>query len=100
MVLHTVNKSPLSHQALANCLKVMGNEDSLLLIEDGVYGALAGTASSDTLAHLASSGRLHVLSEDVNARGLTDRLISNVSQVDYAGFVDLVASHESSMAWL
>jgi len=100
MVLHTVNKSPLSCQSLAQCLKVMGPADSLLLMEDGVYGALSSVESATGLNALGKAARLYVLKEDVDARGLEGRLLSDARLVDYAGFVDLVVSHSASMAWL
>ena len=39
--LHTVNKSPYSSTALASCLAHLTGDAAILLIEDGVYGALA-----------------------------------------------------------
>lgn len=100
MILHTVNKSNLSHNALDKCLGVLGEDDSVLLIEDGVYAALNVEKNSARLESLIDSGRLFVLEEDVQARGLQSRLMAKVVAVNYEGFVDLVVKHQSSMAWL
>ena len=34
--------------------------------------------------------KVYVLGPDLDARGMTDRLIEGVTSVDYGGFVDLV----------
>ena len=42
--LHTVNKSPFEKNSLDTCLKLSKAGSSILLLEDAVYGALAGTS--------------------------------------------------------
>lgn len=42
MLLHTVNKSPFERNALESCLQHAKKGSSVLLIEDGVYGAIKG----------------------------------------------------------
>jgi len=37
---------------------------------------------------------------DLEARGMQDTVIDGVKQVDYSGFVDLVADSSSVMSWL
>lgn len=100
MILHTVNKSPLSHNALDRCLDVLGADDAVLLIEDGVYAALETKHTNARLQVLIDSGRIFALAEDVQARGLQARVMPKVVEVNYAGFVDLVVKYETSMAWL
>ena len=39
-MLHTVNKSPFEKNSLETCLRLAEDNSSILLIEDGVYGAL------------------------------------------------------------
>ena len=41
-MLHTVNKSPFSSDALNECARFASNGSDILLIEDGVYAATAG----------------------------------------------------------
>ena len=43
IMLHTVNKSPFEKDSLETCLRLAGQGSDILLIEDGVYAALAGT---------------------------------------------------------
>ncbi len=74
----------------------------LLLIEDGVYGALKGGSTGEAIAAgLKGQLKLYVLGPDLAARGIpAARLIDGVTVVDYAGFVDLVTSHKVTQAWL
>ncbi len=45
--------------------------------------------------------KLYVLGPDLKARGMAeDRVIEGVEIVDYAGFVDLAATHDKVNAWL
>jgi tRNA 2-thiouridine synthesizing protein B len=99
MLLHTVNKSPLTHQTLSNCLTYATAGSSVLLIEDGVYGALENTQASDLINSAIHNGiNVYVLEADVQARGL-QQLINGVEKVDYAGFVTLVTQHSNTQSW-
>jgi tRNA 2-thiouridine synthesizing protein B len=42
----------------------------------------------------------YALSGDLAARGVDGKVMDNIQLVDYAGFVDLVAKHDSTTAWL
>lgn len=100
-ILHTVNKSPFEKNALSSCLGHAKAGDGVLLMEDGVYGVLKGTGSADAIASAAGSVKVYVLGPDLSARGLgPDRLMDGVNVVDYGGFVDLVAEHKLTQAWL
>jgi len=99
--LHTVNKSPFATGALISCLDHCKDGDAVLMIEDGVYGGLAGTTVADKIQQKAGSVTILVLSPDADARGLAaERLLQGVNGVDYDGFVDLVAQHDRTQAWL
>ena len=99
VILHTVNKSPFSHDTLASCLSAATPGASLLLIEDGVYGALDSEKNRDILARAPADLQLYVLAEDLAARGLEDKLLPAIQRVDYAGFVALVQTHHSVSSW-
>ncbi len=100
--LHTVNKSPFSSTALASCLAHATDDAAILLIEDGVYGALAAVpAPLEGLAAAAARGAVYALGPDLSARGLGDSpLLAGTKVVDYTGFVDLAAARPSVVAWL
>ncbi len=46
-MLHLVNKSPFERNALDSCLRVAKPGASIMLLEDGVYAALAAAANSE-----------------------------------------------------
>ena len=99
--LHTVNKSPFATGTLLSCLNHCKDGDAVLMIEDGVYGGMLGTAVAHEVSARAGLVSIFVLTPDSEARGLSpDRMIEGVSGVDYDGFVDLVAEHDRSQAWL
>ncbi|MHA1153323.1 MAG: sulfurtransferase complex subunit TusB [Alphaproteobacteria bacterium] len=100
-MLHTVNKSPFERNALSSCLRLARKGSTVLLIEDGVYAAVVGTAVSDQVSERVADLSFYVLGPDVAARGLGGAaLIEGVRVVDYEGFVDLVAGHDVTQAWL
>ncbi len=99
--LHTVNKSPFETNALNSCLEHASKGDSILLIEDGIYGALKGTSVADLVADKLGDLTIIALLPDLAARGIKEsRLIDNIKTTDYAGFVELAANNERSQAWL
>lgn len=100
MLLHTVNKSPFERNALEACLQHAKKGSSVLLIEDGVYGAVKGSAYAQRLAEASKNVKVYALAPDVDTRGLNGRLVDGVTLVDYGGFVDLVTEHTAVQAWL
>lgn len=100
-ILHTVNKSPFERNSLDSCLKFAHDGASVLLFEDGVYGALKGTSAEPTVKGALEKLNVYVLGPDLKARGFTEeRVIEGVKVVDYAGFVDLSAENDKVQAWL
>ncbi len=99
--LHTVNKSPFEKNSLDTCLKLSKAGSSILLLEDGVYGALAGTSVEGLVSSALTDKKVYALGPDLKARGLGDSaLIEGVELVDYAGFVDLAESNDKVQAWV
>ena len=100
-MLHVVNKSSFERTALQSCLRLAKSGSSILLIEDGVYAAVARVAHAEKIACRMEDFSFYVLGPDVAARGLSDiPLIEGIRSVDYAGFVDLVAQHDATQSWL
>ena len=96
-MLHLVNKSPYDAGNLNTASTTMKDGDQLLLIEDGVYGAV----KSGTAAGLLQGLKVSVLGPDLAARGISeDKLVDGVDIVDYAGFVDLVEASDKVQSWL
>lgn len=92
MTLHTLNRPPSNQALLTDCVAALSPDDALLLLEDGVYCALAELK-------LPASVRCYALSADVRARGLADRLGADVEVVDDAGFVRLCCEHDKVLSW-
>lgn len=100
-MLHTVNKSPFERNSLDACLRLAKSGSSVLLIEDGVYAATKGTVVADKVNKAMDGIKFYVLGPDVEARGISPtHMIDGVQVVNYEGFVDLVAEHDSVHAWL
>lgn len=99
-MLHTVNKSPFDHNTLETCLKYAKQGSAVLLIEDGVYAAAKGTAVSKQIQDALKNVPIYALKPDVEARGMQNRVLDGVKLVDYGGFVDLVAEHNTVQSWL
>jgi len=96
-MLHLVNKSPYDACSLDTASSIMKGDDSLLLIEDGVYAAVKSGKAAARLAGL----KVSVLGPDLAARGIgEDKLIDGVTVVDYAGFVDMVEANDKVQSWL
>lgn len=100
-MLHLINKSPFERTALDSCLRLAQSGSSVLLLEDGVYAALANAVHATKISSRMSEFSFYVLGPDVAARGLQDQpLIDGIEVVDYGGFVDLVAAHDVTQSWL
>lgn len=96
-MLHLVNKSPYERNSLATCVGYVRDGDTVLLIEDGVYAAIATGKAAAQLKGLDVAA----LGSDLKARGITeDKLIKEIKIVDYAGFVDLVEAKDKVQSWL
>lgn len=99
--LHTVNKSPFENRSLESCLAHVSDGSALLLIEDGVFGALRGTPFETKVSGATKKLSVYVLGPDLEARGMqAQNVLDGVKVVDYAGFVDLAVQHDCVQSWL
>ena len=100
-MLHIVNKSPSERNTLEACLRMAKKGSTILLIEDGVYAVTKGSiAESKLKAAMAKDILVYALWPDLEARGMQDTVIDGIKQVDYPGFVDLVADNKNVQSWL
>ena len=100
MILHTVNKSPFERNSFSSCLMHALPGSGVLLLEDGVYAALQGTAASEAVTAAAKQVKLYALGPDLDARGISAKVMDCINVVDYTGFVKLVEKHDRVQAWL
>ncbi|MCP5269643.1 MAG: sulfurtransferase complex subunit TusB [Burkholderiaceae bacterium] len=91
-MLHIVNKTA----SLDVCRRFAQPGHAVLLIEDGVLAA----TRADLLGDAAASLKVYALQPDLAARGMAGRLQPGITTVDYAGFVELVATHPNNQSWL
>lgn len=96
--LHTVNQSPYQDSALASCLRFAAPGSAILLIENAVIAAVAGSTWAQALAE-AGDFRWFALEADLVARGLRGKVLPSVGVVDDAGFVALAVEHDKIVAW-
>lgn len=97
MTLHTLNKQ--SADLLRLCISSLMAEDSLLLYEDGVYAALDNPVHSKQLARLPSGIKLYVLLEDLEARGIMEKVPEAFSRISYRDFVSLCLASSKVVNW-
>lgn len=95
MILHLINRSPVTSRVIDDALAAMGPDDRMLLIEDAVLGGLPAQA----LAFKNLTGRLFALREDLVSRGLLERCGEHVTIIDVGGFVALTEEADKSVSW-
>ncbi len=97
-MLHTVNKSPFTHNTLTEAARFATKGSVILLIEDGTLAARSGSKHEPALKEIMSRNDVYALEPDMKARGVGS-VAEGVKLVDYDGFVDLVAQHKTN-TWL
>lgn len=99
-ILHTANKSPFNSMCLESCLNICSSKDSVLLIEDGVLGAIKSSPMQEKIKQLSTSGtRFYALENDLIARGISDKLLPDIIRISYQGFVELTLKHKLIQSW-
>ncbi len=103
MILHLINKSPDQSSALKECVNLLqgaGRSHALLLIEDAVYAALVNDTNKDFLELIGKYDLpCYVLKEDLFARGISDKVSSSFTLVDYSGFLQLSIDYAKVQSW-
>jgi tRNA 2-thiouridine synthesizing protein B len=100
VTLHTYNKSLDGGEArLRNCLRMLSPGDSLLLLEDGVYLVAQLHEGMELRALLPANVALYALKPDLLARGIFVKIPADLSDIDYAGFVQLCLAHPRVVNW-
>ena len=94
-MLFTLSQSPFQSD-LSALLRLAGQGDDLLLMQDGVLAGLKGSAALDWL--LAAPSSLYALKEDVEARGLTAQISDKITLIGYTTFVTLTVKHAQHVA--
>ncbi|MBB3101644.1 sulfurtransferase complex subunit TusB [Azomonas macrocytogenes] len=98
--LHLVSHSPFTDSRLASCLRLLDSDDALLLMGDAVYALCNGTSFREELESLAASISVFALTEDLQARDLTQTLPIRVKSIGYPEFVKLSCHYLRINSWL
>lgn len=85
MTLYICKHNKALEEQLDCLLAALTKEDAILLIEDAVYQALNNTSCP---------AKIHVLIEDLCARGIQEKVNTAMNIIDYAGFVNLTETHQ------
>ncbi|WP_447553048.1 DsrH/TusB family sulfur relay protein [Vreelandella sp. EE22] len=94
-MLHILNKGPDSVCA-ANMLRVVDEQDEVVLIEQGVQASLV----PQWQGFEQCQGRIHLLSEDLVSAGLVlNAQRHGLSIIEMAGFLALTERHPQSVTW-
>ena len=99
MILHTVNRSPFGSDCLQSCLEIAAVDSGIILIEDGVYCALANTELTELISTALTRHKIYVLTPDLQARGIADSILAGIETVDYVGFVTLCTQFDKVVSW-
>ncbi|VFP78621.1 Protein TusB [Candidatus Erwinia haradaeae] len=95
-MLHTLTMSPFRCDVLA-IRRLIAVGDHVLLLEDGVIFALAGTKALSILIN--TSAYIHALRVDLLARGLMNQVSSQVEIISYTYFVMLTLENPQQICW-
>lgn len=98
MMLHIINKSPLTNSLLRECLNVCSDDCSILFIEDATFAVL-GLPSEYTALIDDKKIKLYALEADLLARGLINKTPDHIRIINDMGFVELTIQHHSSQSW-
>ncbi|OWJ92700.1 sulfur relay protein DsrH [Pseudomonas sp. A46] len=97
--LHILSHSPFADSRLSSCLRLLGPQDGLLLTGDATYALQAGSVARQALELTPSTVVMFALTEDVDARNLTD-IPQRVQPLDYPAFVELCCHFDKVNSWL
>ena len=95
-MLHTLRHSPWQAD-IEGLLRMLGDGDELLLIQDGVFAAIDGGRFIEMLNNAPIT--VLALKDDIDARGLAGQISTKIDVVGYTDFVKLAIKHSTQMSW-
>ncbi len=96
MALHTLSLPPNS-ELLETCMRILSDDDCLLLLGDGVYAGVIGSKHLSVMD--AINCKIYALKEDCDLAGLRHKISKRVAIIDYNDFVALSVQHEKQIPW-
>lgn len=99
-ILHIINKSPFNSLSMESGLNICSGNDAVILINDGVLGAITSSPLAAAINKLSAAGtEFYALESDLIARGITDKLLAGVKPINYRGFVQLTVKCKLVQSW-
>ena len=99
-MLHILRHPPHNDSRFASCLRTISSGQSLILMEDAVYGLLPGTTARNALEYLPGTIGLYALDVDLNARGVAvGDLPCQVRIINYPMMGELCLEHTKAVSW-
>ena len=95
--LHVIACSPDSGAAVQNCLRTAAADDTIVLIGNGVYCAVAPAFAR--IAKRSPTTKWYALETDAARRGIVSGIGAGVELIGDSAFVDLVTSHQPIVSW-
>ena len=95
MILHTLNASPTS-SAFSDCLMVAAKGDAIVLMGDGVYVAIEGTAACAAI--LTNNADVYLLDADARAAGVY-QVPAGIALAAMDDLVTLTERYPRQQAW-
>lgn len=95
--LHLVSSSPFTSSALADCLRVINTNDSILLIQNGVWAVNGDQTWQRQLHALCERHQVYVLAEDAALRGI--HVLPPFQLIDYETMVSIACENARSVSW-
>ena len=99
-ILHIISKSPFNCLSMESGLNICSGNDAVILINDGVLGAITSSPLAATINRLSASGaEFDALENDLIARGITEKLLTGIKPISYQGFVKLTVKFKLAQSW-
>lgn len=96
--LHIMNAAPTHNTQLNSCLRVLAENDGVLLCGEAVQALRGGSAAAQQLLGCEQKYHLYALAEDVQARAIDTTQLA-VILVDYPAFVGLTLEYARVISW-
>ncbi len=98
--LHLLNSSPRHTEPLQQCLRLMGDQDGIVLMEDGVLWAKRTPINQTFFERVTTDQKLYAVSADLSARGIASNdCLEKVTVINYEEFVNLTINYAGTHSW-
>ncbi|TYK66850.1 sulfurtransferase complex subunit TusB [Colwellia echini] len=93
--LHLVRQSAFTTNDFAQCINILGQRDTIVLMDDGCYN-LKHTLL-DTLLNTVTTSQLNVITSHARARAID--IQANVNNIEMSALVALTFTHQQVVTW-